>query len=119
MKKLLYVLPLVVLMGCNNKKERTKTDSPISEEKTIVLSNYSDENFDKGVAKDLHLFLVDLTTENQELTKNISEIKLNNGQTVKITGTTENPPFIRLNTYEKASDFKDIAANPNKIVIVK
>lgn len=121
MKNLLYILPFAIILGCKDKKERTKEDSSIVEqkEKFIILSNYSDENFDRGVAKDLHLFLVDLTPENQELTKGISEIKLSNGQIIKITGTSENPPFIRLNTYEKAGDFIQNAASPNKIVIIK
>lgn len=118
MKKLIYIVCLIVFVAC---KEDAKKDesTPVTEveEKTIVLSNYSDENWDKGVAIELNMFLVDLTDKNKELLENVKELELVDGTIVKVTGINIAEPFIQINTLEKAEMFKEKASHPNIIFI--
>lgn len=118
MKKFIYIFCLIAFVAC---KEETKKDEATAvaevEEKTIVLSNYSDENWDKGVAIELNMFLVDLTDKNKELLEDVKELELVDGTIVKLTGTSVTDQFIQLYTEEKASVFKEKASNPNVIFI--
>jgi len=117
MKKLMYIVCLIVIVGCKEEVKK-ETNSPIVEdEKTIVLSNYSDENWNNGVAIELNMFLVDLTDTNRELLKDIKELELVDGTIVKVTGTTVADPFIQINTEEKADLYKEKASYPNVIFI--
>lgn len=118
MKKLIYIICLVSLVACKNEaKKEEVVVAPKENEKSIVLSNYSDENWEKGVAIELNMFLVDLNDSNKELLKNVKELELIDGTIVKVSGTTVAEPFIQINTVEKANLFIEKAANPNVIFV--
>lgn len=118
MKKLIYIVCLIAIVGCKEESKKEDVTSASNEnEKTIVLSNYSDENWEKGVAIELNMFLVDLTDSNKELLKDVKQLELVDGTIVKVTGTAVAEPFIQINTEEQAQLFKEKASYPNVIFI--
>jgi len=117
MKKLIYIVCLIAIVACKEEVKKEVTLPIVEEQKTIVLSNYSDENWNNGVAIELNMFLVDLTDSNQELLKDVKELELIDGTIVKITGINIAEPFIQINTEEKAQMFKEKASHPNVIFI--
>ncbi len=124
LKSLFYlIIPIsLVILSCNDSKKEpiTKTEETSVEDSTIVtLSNLSDENWENGVAKDLHIFLVDLNDKNQAILNGAKRLKLSDGTIVKVSGVEVDGNFIHINTKDKAYDFVNSAKFPNKIEVLK
>lgn len=120
MKKItvLTLLMSILLISCKNEAKQEvapAVEKPV--EKTIVLTQYSDENWEKGVGKDLNMFLVDLNDTNKELLKDAKELELVDGKIVKVTGVNIAEPFIQIIIDGKASDYMGKASYPNEIYI--
>jgi hypothetical protein len=120
MKKivLLAILVSVFMVSCKNEvKVESAPEVVEPAEKTIVLTQYSDENWDKGVGKELNMFLVDLNDKNKELLKDVKELELVDGKIVKVSGVNIAEPFIQILIDGKASDYMGKASYPNEIYV--
>lgn len=120
MKKLVYLFCLIALISCKDDTKKEEITPVVQEtEKTISLSNYSDENWEKGVGREYNMFIVDFTESNKELLKDVKVLELVDGTIVKVTGITISEPFIQINIEETAQKFKETASYPNLIFIKK
>lgn len=120
MKKItvLALLMSILLISCKNEVKVESTPEVVEPvEKSIVLTQYSDENWDKGVGKEFNMFLVDLNDKNKELLKDAKELELVDGKIVKVTGINIAEPFIQIVIDGKASDYMGQASYPNEIYI--
>lgn len=120
MSKSIYTITLILafaLFSCKNENKEAETAKEEKKEITIQLSNYTDNNWTAGVAKELNMFIVDNTKSNEEIIKNAKELELNDGSIVKVTGYNVADPFIQVNLDTKAIDYKDAASHPNQIIV--
>lgn len=117
---LLFVL-LALLTAC--KEEKAETTNPAATETTvkatneITLSNYSDENWNKGVGITYKMFLADNTPENLNLIKNGKELEFANGKKIPYVGYEVKGTYIQIMITEKPDAFASAAEYPNTIKI--
>jgi hypothetical protein len=123
MCRTVYTICLLALFTLSSCKDETKTTGTgevketAQAEKTIQLSSYTDSNWSSGVSVEYGMFLLENSKSNEELVKGAKELQLSDGTLVKVTGYTVADPFIQLNIEGKASQYQDLAAHPNKIIV--
>lgn len=112
------VLCSLIFSSCKNDTKKVEEQAvPEKAANVLKLSNYSDNNWNGGVALELNMFLVDNTPENQELVKKAKKFVFADKTFATITGFKEADGFIQVYTFEKASTFISKAAYPLDITV--
>ncbi len=117
---LLLLLSLSIFSCKDNAKETSDANSEKVEKKTnvITLSNYSDENWNKGVGITYKMFLTDYSKEKEMLLKGGKEMVLGDGKTVlPIIGSEVSGGFIQIFLDQPGTQYAKMAEFPNEITI--
>jgi mannosyltransferase len=99
--------------------KKSTNEKPNTENKSIQLTNISDQNWYSGVGKFSNMLLLDYSVENLNLIKSCKSIKFKDNMTISVIGYEKTGAFIHLFLNTKAIMFKEVAAFPNKIELIQ
>ena len=123
---ILTLLMVITFLSCKDDKKTaggevdgkdsiTVVDKPTN---SIVLSNYSDDNWKNGVGTTFkNMFLVDFSKENELLIKNGKEITLSDGKVLPITGYEVVGNYIHILFAKSVLEHAAAAECPNSLTI--
>jgi len=100
-------------------KEGSSYGSDQLEETPIHLSEISDDNWIGGVGIKYNIFLLPYSAETEQLLNGALGIKFKDGRKEVITGYEKVGQYIHLTIEGSVTDYKDVAAYPNTIVVIR